>query len=499
MGLIRNDASQQHRRRESLLLVPPLVFTAIVYYPVTRTCLHHDDFLHLYQIANDSFLQFWVTPNGGHVYLTRNLIFYLMSVLFGTHPEPYYWTSFLTHLVNVWLLFRVLLLFTHSTRLACFGATLWGISPFSEETLGWYAVYGHALVGTLLLIILDQALRAAEAARPPSRRTLCLWYALALMAATSFGVGVGIAMVLPFVLLLLLHPAGPLTAWRLPPLISLVVVVPALYWVVMWAYTALSGVGPGLPPSVTLSTPAAIPVYSAHLIALGLTRLLFGAYFPPWLTVGFWYGVLGCFMIALVGVLRRSGTPVRRQIAACLLLLLACYGMVALGRAYFMAKLPMSTFVLFSRYHYVGQLVLAILLCILLAGMSPALPLRARWIALWAWFAVAIVVYMSYGTAIDTHLEARKETENVLASIQAAIEAQPRGEAVYIPNRVFGQLPLPGMFPGWAAVFTIFYSDNTVDGRTVYFIDNSPGALGAALHGRRTRTLVVRKRRSDGG
>ena len=234
-------------RTEWVLLLPPLVVSAVMFYPITRNYFYYDDFMNLYQIANHRFLQYWVTPNGGHIHLTRNLIFYVTSRLFGTHPEPYYWTAFLTHLVNVWLLFRVIHVLTHSPRLACFGATLFGISPFNEGTLGWYAVYGHALAGTVLLVILYQAVRAAAAARPPSRRTRWLWYALALMGATSFGTGVGIAMVLPFVLLLLLHPTGRLTSLRLPPLISLVVVVPALYFVVMWAYETLSKTPLGLP------------------------------------------------------------------------------------------------------------------------------------------------------------------------------------------------------------------------------------------------------------
>ena len=236
-----------------------------------------------------------------------------------------------------------------------------------------------------------------------------------------------------------------------------------------------------------------------HLIALGLTRLLLGAYFPSWLTAGVWYGVLACFVAALIVVLYRSGTTVRRQIAACTLLLVACYGMVALGRAYLLTKWSMSTFALHTRYHYDGQLILTILLCIVLSEIGPALPTRARTLALVAWFGFAIVVYARFGTPIDNHLQARQETAHVLASIREALEAQPPGQAVYIANQVFNSMPLPSMFPGWVAVFTIFYPENTVDGRPVYFIERRRGMLDGALRGERTRTLIVPDQPASGG
>jgi hypothetical protein len=43
-------------------------------------------------------------------------------------------------------------------------------------------------------------------------------------------------------------------------------------------------------------------------------------------------------------------------------------------------------------------------------------------------------------------------------------------------------------------VFTIFYPDNVVAGRRVYFVDDNPDTLAAAQRGRRTRTLLVPQR-----
>lgn len=118
--------------------------------------------------------------------------------------------------------------------------------------------------------------------------------------------------------------------------------------------------------------------------------------------------------------------------------------------------------------------------------------MRVRTLALVVWFAVAVVVYARVGVAIDPHLEARRDTEHVLDTIREAVEAQPRGRAVYITNLGFRPLPLPpDMFPGWAAAFTIFHPDNSVDGRPVYFVDSRADVVGAARGGRRTQTLIV--------
>jgi hypothetical protein len=486
------------RRRSvaALLVLPALIFTAVVYAPVSENYFFSDDFLNLYNIGNHSLAEYLVTPNGGHILTARNAVFYVMARFAGTDPAPYYWSAVLTHLANVWLLFAVIRRLTDRARLACFAAALWGTSTFNEGTLGWYSVYGQVLVGTALLIILYQAVRAAAVRRAPSRAQRWLWYALALVAATSFGTGTGIALVLPLALSWLLPPRGGGGArWRLP-LVSLVLVVPALYAALFWAYQALSGT-PAIGQSALalFSEPTQIGLYLGHLTALGLTRLLLGAYPAQWATVGVWYAVLGGFAVALIAVAWRGGRDLRRRLAACTVLLLACYGTVAMARAFFLAQAPEHVLLMITRYHYVGQLILTIMLCLTLDAIAPVLPDRLHTLALVAWYAVAVFGYVRFATPIDHHLKARTQTEQVQKVIRRALDAPPRGPEVYIPNRHFAALPLPStIFPGWAGVFTIFYPHNVVDGRRVYFVDPRPDTLAAAQRGRRTRTLLVPER-----
>src|SRR5512139_454444 len=374
------------------LFLAPLALSALVYYPITGNYFYADDFLNLYQIGNNSLLQYLITPNGGHVLVTRNAVFYVMHLLFGTQPEYYFWAALLTHLLNVSLLFGVIHAWTHSTRLASFGAALWGCSPLNEGALGWYAVYGHVLVGTFMLMILYQVARLAAGDGRPSRRRLRFWYGLALAAATSFGTGLGVAMALPFALWILLPESGA-AARRRPPLVSLVIVVPVLYVALIWAYAFVAGDDSVTrPPLAVLTNPwTSIPIAGVRLTAFALTRLLCGFPFPAWATPSVWYATLAVFLAVAVLIARLSPGPLRRQLAACALLLAGCYGAIAVGRGAFLQSPAFYHLIsALPRYQYVGVMLLATVCCLLLARIARGLSGWAGTAALLVWYAVSL-------------------------------------------------------------------------------------------------------------
>ena len=487
----RSEASSTDRRPAEWPFVGvALAFAVLVYHSIVRNYFFADDFLNLYHIANKSLLEYLLTPNGGHLLVARNAIFYLMARLFGTEPAYYYWSSLLTHLVNVYLLYRLLRIVTESPWLATFGAALWGGSPFIEEALGWYAVYGHVVVATTLLVILCQATDDAARGVPPTRTQLRLWYLLALIAATSFGTGIGLAMALPFALALLL----PVREMRRPPLVSLVAVVPFAYVLLTLAYERLSGLRPVTAAGVLslVQDRTAVLVFLARLIGVGLTRLVLGFYSGPGADLTVWYAAVGLLAAGVLVGYWASPRLVRGQLAAWSLLLIACYGMIAVGRALFLSKLPDDVIGKLTRYHYVGQLLLTIILCTLLSRLPSPGRAWAKSGLLAAWFAAAIFAYARYAPPVDHHDGARAQTAQAIAVMRAAIDAQPIGGTVRITNQTFEPLPLPPvMFPGWAAAFTIFFPDNTVDGRRVYFVESNPGVV-RAMEGRgRMDALLV--------
>src|SRR5262249_50228968 len=93
--------------------------------------------------------------------------------------------------------------FLGSDRVACVGATLWGICPLHQGTLGWYSAYGHALATTAVLGILWDCGRTVGPGRPLGTGRALVWALVALLGSACFGTGMGVALALPLVLGLL--------------------------------------------------------------------------------------------------------------------------------------------------------------------------------------------------------------------------------------------------------------------------------------------------------
>src|SRR3990172_5951322 len=140
--------------RRNLLSLVAIAFAGVVHHPITRNYFREDDFLNLYRIANDSLASFLLGLHGGHLLLVRNLLFYLCHAAFGAEPAGYLWVAWLTHLVNVALLYSVVRILTASSLAACFGAVLWGTDPILTSSLGWYSVYGQVVAASILLWLL---------------------------------------------------------------------------------------------------------------------------------------------------------------------------------------------------------------------------------------------------------------------------------------------------------------------------------------------------------
>jgi hypothetical protein len=136
-------------------------------------------------------------------------------------------------------------------------------------------------------------------------------------------------------------------------------------------------------------------------------------------------------------------------------------------------------------------------LCLLLARLASLNLLRReiRTALLFAWLAVAVTAYARSGWALDQHDESRRRTAEVLATIESNVAAQPPGKGVYIHNKPFAEIH-SGLikmttFPGWAAVFIIYYPENTVDGRRIFFVEKNPEVIAAHADGLRTKGLLM--------
>jgi hypothetical protein len=491
-GTVAGRGTHRDRRRTAWVLLP-LGLSALVFYPITKNYFFADDLYNVFQIVNGDPLTYLITPYGGHLLPARNFLFYLSYLLFGTHAEGYFWVALATHLINVALLFRVIAGFTCSPPLAAFGAALWGAAPLHEGTLGWHSVFGHVVVATCLLWMLADLARVSEGAEP-TRLTMVRWVLLLCAASTSFGIG--LAMVVVFPLVVALFSFSSRWRWRLLACTGAVAAaVPVLYFSVLRAKSPPGGA------EITLSFLSLdtfkiwdhVLTMLFQLTGYGVSSLLLGGLYSRIELGGMAYALNALYLAVLAAGFVYGGGETRRRILACGLLCLAAYGIVVAGRGMWGGRFYLAT-----RYQYVPLLPVTLGLCLALAALDRRrpLPIALKRSLLAAWIAAAAAAHFWLGRGIDNHLFARKAAARTVEEIRKLVDAAPAGQDVYIANRVFtGVGPLmiknPHLFPGWAAAFTIFFPENIVDGKRVFFVADDPVVLEAARHGRRTATLIV--------
>jgi len=475
--------------------VLPAVCAAIVFYPITGNYFHADDFVDLYQLRNEDVPHYLLRMYGGHVLIVRNAITLLLHAAFGLDPRGYFAVALLTHLLSVALVYVVALRLTDSWRLASVGATLWGIAPANEGALGWYAVYGQVVAtACILLVVAGLVAVRADASQPMRPR----WWALLLIiAGTCFGVGIAAALVMPLAAWLLLPPV-PTRRKAIAWLIAAAVIVMAIYVALRLLEPALYG-----ERRMELSIMVAgIPSLVRHadlvaaLVAIGMAQWPLGwmatpTSFPTPLHVA---ALVGSGAVLIAGWVV-AAPSVRRRLSGVLLLVLATYGLIAMGRSAFQAHgsilLAQS-----PRYHYAAGALLGIALVVALHALAERVDLSTGAAnRLWAAWAVTFVGMLAFTPHPIEHFDPdRRETLAALSAIQQRIAAAPPGAPVSIPIDPFYSvgtfnIEFRNLFPGTAALFVIFYPDNVVDGHRITFTSSDPKTLEAA-RGRRGETLI---------
>ncbi len=480
---------------ERTLVVLPLGVAALVYLPILRNYFVGGDFLNFYDLLNRGLGEFLLTPHGGHVLVTRNFIWWLLHQCAGMRAGVYFATVLASHLVVVGLVFEALRRLTGSARAAAVAAALWGGAPVHDGTLGWYSVYGQVFAtGIMVWLLLGVGTRTTA----PGLGRVVGWGLLLFAGATSFGTGIATALALP-VAAFVLWPRGRATA-RAVALLALVGISVALVcWGLVRLYTARHGLTLELAVGYTgLDFPRAILALLGLLVSNGMVSLLCGVFASRVeLTGPVGLALVGGSALTLLLVYARGGGAERRLVLAALVLCVACYGIIAVGRAPFYASTPTPAYARAARYQYAGMVPLALCLAVMLAhaGTAVRVPRAVKDGAVAAVIGTLVLTHLLLGSPIEHYDGPRRETAAVLEAIRAAAHAAPAGGDIYIDNRPFAAIgPLlgrrPDLFPGWVGVFVIFFPDNVVDGRRMFFVADE-AVVAAAQRGRRTQGLVV--------
>jgi len=458
--------------------------------------LHDDDFLHLFRLTDFGPGEFIIAPYAGHMLLVRNSVFFLTFRLFGMHAAAYLACAVVTHVANVLLLFALVRRLTDSARIACFGALLFAVCPANDGALAWYSAYGHALAATFVLVALLLLTPRRDESAPLSTRAAIGVAGCMLAASQSFGTGVAAAVLTPLVAAFL-RPS----TFRNRGAAAALLAVPVLVGVAMAAlYLPQTHLNSDPMTTVGLLARSAVDwrhVVSmvGHILSLGIVSLALGAAYPldrypdaisAGATAAFGIGVLWAM---------RSGSPwTRRSLLAFVALAVGCYAMVAVGRAAFLAGIQpdalVHAYVAATRYHYLAQTMLAVVLSLVLAEVARRLSFgsRSRAALLGAGVAWQFAVTLLLRPSAPRYDAVRELVAHQRDAIVHAVMEQPPGATVCLPNQ---PVPVSIGFPGSVGVFMLFNERDELEGRRVYFVSSDAALLATRLQGGRLRSLLL--------
>lgn len=150
--------------------------------------------------------------------------------------------------------------------------------PVNQGTLAWLSVFGHVFATTAVLWILLDISKVGHQNRSLTVNLVIRWYLLLLIASTSFGVGLGVAM--GFGAVIFLSNPEPSKRGRLAIIFgSLAFVIPALYVWGNWARTSFAAESTFTPSFVWSSISSdwlLVVTMLVKLVSYAATALLLG-------------------------------------------------------------------------------------------------------------------------------------------------------------------------------------------------------------------------------
>lgn len=480
------------RLHAAVLVLVPLAGALIAFLPVTQCYFHLDDFVHLVAVNNQPLASVWRLFNG-HLYVVPRLVFAGLLATVGPTPAPFFWLVLALHLLNVWLLYRLVRRLTDSGRLASVIALAWGSSVCHTLALSWFCLHAHVLVGLALLLSLNGLATAQRTGRHGRWQALG-WGCLLFGAALSFGTGLVLALTFPCLALLVFH--GRLPRALAVPLAFLPMAVVGAYGLARSSGSASDYDRLGLGIHAALAAPWSAVALWGHcaLYALSaLASIVPGLPLHPALAGTVVGGVLA--LLLLQGVWRRS--PSREWILGLVLFAAACYAVTAVAVARERQVFDKSPAVTAQnqRYHYAPSIALAVAVALALGEHVRRLAPSPR-VANLAWASCATLLLAGIAVErrpIDLHAADRAEVEQVLEEARRAALAAPSGTKVLIAERTFH-----GGFGFWpsglttAGIFTLFHPNGELDGRLIrYRAAADRPALEAAPGSPLARVLVA--------
>ena len=165
------------------------LLSVAAYAPAFRNGFISDDFVILGRIENwtRDLSTFAIPPEGPRLVLYG--CFALLRGLFGYRPEAFYAFALMLHLLNVWLLGKLLFLLTSRKSVSAAGSILFAVFQNPQEAVMWLAAMSDALAGVFVLVALIAWAKERHA-------WSAVWYMGALFSKES---GIALLVLIPLI------------------------------------------------------------------------------------------------------------------------------------------------------------------------------------------------------------------------------------------------------------------------------------------------------------
>jgi hypothetical protein len=472
---------------ERLMLVLSLAVVLIVNFQLLSAFFYADDFVLLYQIANWNPLEFIFSSWGGHLLIFRNIIFYCMFKLFGVNSVAYFSTVLITHLGSAYILYKIIYLLTDKPYIAVAGMMIWGICPVNYATLAWYSVYGQILTCFLFLLFLYDLLRIEKDKIIFEMNIVIRWSICFLLMAASFGTGLAIACLSPLAIVIILWENNK--KWKIAAsILPVIAVILVLFIFKDSIYHYFSG-------EISHTTPLALGVALSNyklILEMFIRMCAYSIYCMASFPMLFFSStmqyptsaiVIAIPVVILFIILFFRSKEYRRHYAILSILFLGLIGLTAYGRAviFKIFGVLISLGSMTPRYYYVIFILVVLILSLMADELDDLFPKIAKVITPIVLIVIALSVYPNIIIAKkigiwNTSGRERKIYYDTITDIERTVRTYPEGSSVFIDNKMDDQIslfnPSDTDFPGKAAMFSIKYPNNTVEGRRVYFVEN---------------------------
>ncbi len=343
-------------------------------------------------------------------------------------------------------------------------------------------------------MLLYELIKIANGESKFTKSTIIRWYILLFFTASSFGIGIALAFLFPFLVWILVEKKE-LSLKIIVSILPVIFAIIIIFLSRVHIYAFLTDNPQALneyrnqynfmEPHYWLSVAILFGIFIVYNI-----YMMFA--FPLDYIIPFQYDniisiiIIVVFLFCFLWLFAKTSSHKRRYYFTFSCLVTAIYAILSIGRAWtsMVFNLSLSSTAMTPRYHYSAFLMIIVLLCLMISDVKSIYSFKLRFIQGILFIALLLCLYPSWrkGPHVDGFVNTAEKERllyySTISDIENEVEKHSEGATVFLDNTIKDHfsifMPSDTDFPDKAAVFIIHYPTNIVKGRKVYFIEKNP-------------------------